>query len=346
MKSIRIWLFAAAVLVLSAAGCASFGEQSGNAHTATVFAMDTVMEMTVYGGSDACARLLDEAGALIRTLEGEFSVTDPASEVYAVNQAGGGPVGPDTEELLGKALTFCERTGGALDVTVYPVVRAWGFTTGDYRVLTRAELDALLPLVDWRKVSLADGAVTLGEGQMLDLGAAAKGYAGDRLIALFREGGVSSAIVNLGGNVQTLGTKPDGSLWRVAVADPHGNGYAGILETADRAVVTSGGYERYFEKDGTVYRHIIDPATGMPADNGLASVTVVGKEGLICDALSTALFVMGEEDALAFWRASSDFEAVLLTEDGRILLTEGLADIFTPWGDWADAPVTVAGGRP
>ena len=336
------WLSAALASLLLLTGCgARDGEgKTEEPRTRTVFAMDTVMDLTVYGGSED---LMREAEELILTLESELSVTDPASEIFAVNGAGEGSVGPDTAEVLSAALELSERTEGKLDCTVYPVLRAWGFTTGDYRIPSEEELDALLPLVDWRRVSLGDGRVTLGSGQMLDLGAVAKGYTGDRLLALFREAGVTSALVNLGGNVQTLGTKPDGSLWRVAVADPLGNGYAGVLETADRAVITSGGYERYFERDGRIYRHILDPDTGLPADNGLISVTIVGERGVVCDGLSTALFVMGEQRAADFWRDSDDFGMILLTEDGRILLTEGLEDSFTPAGDWTDAPLTVIG---
>ena len=322
------------LLTLAATGCAGSGEP----RTAAVFAMDTVMELTVYGGSDA---LLADAEALIRDLESAFSVTDPDSEISAVNRSGAGDLGDDTAALLSAALDLSRRTGGKLDCTVYPVLRAWGFTTGDYRILPDGEREDLLALVDWRRVSLNGNRVTLGPGQMLDLGAVAKGYAGDRLMNLFREAGVTSALVNLGGNVQTLGTRPDGSLWRVAVADPRGNGYAGVLRTADRAVITSGGYERYFEAEGRIWRHILDPETGIPVDNGLISVTAVGERGVVCDGLSTALFVMGEEEAAEFWRGSEDFDMILLCEDGRILITEGLEEVFTPAGDWKDAPLTV-----
>ena len=321
-------------------GCAPAdgGGEEAAPRTVTVFAMDTVMDISVYGGPES---LTADAEDLIRGLEAAFSVTDPDSEIYAVNREGAGPVGSDTEALLAEALRLCGRTGGKLDCTIYPVLRAWGFTTGDYRIPSRRELDALLTLVDWRAVTLTEGSAALKQGQMLDLGAVAKGYTGDRLIGLFREAGVTSAIVNLGGNVQTLGTRPDGSPWRVAVADPFGEGYAGVVETADRAVITSGGYERYFEEDGKIYRHILDPETGIPVDNGLVSVTVVGERGVLCDGLSTALFVMGEEDAAEFWRDSDDFDAILLTEDGRVLVTEGLERNFSPLGSWRAAPVTV-----
>ena len=335
---IPAWIPAALCVLLSVSGCAKGGSSGEKPRTVTLFAMDTVMDLTVYGGPQS---LTADAEQLIRDLESAFSVTDPDSEIHAVNEAGGGAVGADTEALLADALALSARTGGKLDCTVYPVLRAWGFTTGDYRVPSGDELDALLPLVDWRTVALTGGHVSLETGQMLDLGAVAKGYTGDRLIALFRSAGAVSALVNLGGNVQTLGTRPDGSLWRVAVADPFGEGYAGVVETADGAVITSGGYERYFEADGRIYRHILDPGTGIPVDNGLVSVTVVGESGVLCDGLSTALYVMGEEEAAEFWRASDDFDAILLTEDGRILVTEGLERTFSPAGNWQAAPVTV-----
>ena len=178
------------------------------------------------------------------------------------------------------------------------------------------------------------------KGVELDLGAVAKGYTGDQLMALLAREGIASAIVELGGNVQALGTKPDGSPWRVAVRDPAGDGSVGVVEVVDQAVVTSGGYERYFEEDGVRYWHIIDPATGWPARSGLASVTVVGESGLLCDGLSTALFVMGREGALEHWRQHRDFEAVLVSEDGSVTITAGLEGRFTP----ADParPLTVA----
>jgi thiamine biosynthesis lipoprotein len=293
--------------------------------TGTVFAMDTVMDLTIYGTKND----LDAAEALITDLEGKLSVTDEDSEIYAVNRDGRGTLTEDAADLLAKALALCADTGGALDLSIYPVVRAWGFTTGNYIVPDQATLDELLAHVDYTKVNLDGNDLTLAPDMEIDLGSVAKGYTGDRVLALLRESGVSSALLNLGGNVQALGAKPDGSPWRVAVQDPTGDGYLGVLEVTDQAVITSGGYERYFEQDGVTYWHIIDPATGAPARSGLISVTIVGDSGLICDGLSTALFVMGLENAADFWRSREDFEAVLVTEDGRVYVTQGLADTFT-----------------
>ena len=246
----------------------------------------------------------------------------------------------DTAALLDRALQLCRRTDGALDVTIYPVVRAWGFTTGGSRVPDRAELDGLLERVDYARVSLSGSTLTLPEGMELDLGAVAKGYTGDVLMDLLEEAGVTSAIVELGGNVQALGSKPDGSPWRVAVQAPEG-GYAAALEIVDKAVVTSGGYQRFFEQDGEIYWHIIDPAAGQPARSGLASVTIVAEEGTLCDGLSTALFVMGADRAAEFWRETGDFDFVLLDEEGGVTITEGLEDSFSLCGEWAGRPLEV-----
>ncbi len=296
-------------------------------NTATLYAMDTTMDLSVYGD----AALLTQAEDIITDLEGKISVTDEGSELYAVNRDGTGTLTDQAAALFGRALELCARTDGALDISIYPVVHAWGFTTGSYQVPDAATLAALLGHVDYTKIDYdaQTGAVALGTDMQVDLGSVAKGYVSGCVTDYFRGQGVTSALVNLGGNVQALGTKPDGSKWRVAVQDPTGAGYLGVLEVADRAVITSGGYERYFEQDGKTYWHIIDPADGQPADNGLISVTIVGEDGMTCDALSTALFVMGLEDATAFWRGSDDFEAIFVTEDDAVSITEGLADSFT-----------------
>ena len=304
----------------------------------TFFAMDTVMTLRLYQGGDGS--LLDRAEARVRELEAQWSVTEENSEICALNRGGRAELSPETAELLGAALDMCRRTDGALDISTYPVLRAWGFTTGEYSVPGGEAIAALLPLVDYGRVALEAGAAALPPGMEIDLGSVAKGYTGDALAALLKQGGADSALLDLGGNIQAVGSKPDGSPWRVAIRDPAGDGNIGVVEVADQAVVTSGGYERYFEEDGVRYWHIIDPATGWPARSGLASVTVVGESGLLCDGLSTALFVMGREGALEHWRQHRDFEAVLVSEDGSVTITAGLEERFTP----ADParPLTVA----
>ena len=311
-----------ALLLLTACGVLTKAEV---AHESSIFAMDTYMSFRVHGDES----LLDEAEDIVRALEAELSVSDMESAIYEINSTVSVSLSEVGYVLLSEALELCKATGGALDVTIYPVVKAWGFTTGEYRVPDGAELGSLLELVDYTKVELSqDGTVTLPRGVMLDLGGVAKGYAGRLIRERLMEGGVTSALLNLGGNVQAVGSKPDGSPWRVGIKDPAGDGNVCVLEISDMAVVTSGGYERYFEQDGKTYWHIIDPATGAPAGSGLVSVSVIGEDGLLCDGLSTALFVMGLAEAADFWRSRDDFEAVFVTDGGGVFITQGLTDIF------------------
>lgn len=326
----RAWALALAlVALLSACGPGAVKEEP---FIEEFLAMDTAMRLTVYGqGAGEAAGLARER---VLELEALLSVTDENSDICAANRNGGGALHADTAALLERALALCGETGGALDVSIYPVVRAWGFTTGAYRVPEEAELAALLERVDYTRISLEGTVLTLPEGMELDLGAVAKGWTGDRLMELLRREGITSAIVELGGNVQALGSKPDGSPWRVAVQAPDGSGYAGALEITDCAAVTSGGYQRYFEQDGETYCHIIDPAGGRPARSGLASVTVVAEEGAAADALSTALFVLGRERGEALWRERGGFECVFIGEDGSVAVTQGLEGRFSLYGAW------------
>lgn len=332
------WLSAA---LLSAAflltGCS--GAPAQEPETATFFAMDTAMDFTVYGD----AALLDEAETLIGSLDEQVSVTDEHSDIYAIDHTGSGSLSGNAAELMEQALELCRRTGGALDISVYPIVRAWGFTTGSYQVPDEETIQSLLPLVDYTQIQYdaATGVVTLPEGMEIDLGSVAKGYAGQLAAQMLREHGVQSALLNLGGNVQTVGTKLDGSPWQIGIKDPQGEDAMMVLSVEDQAVVTSGGYERYFEQDGQTYWHIMDPSTGHPADSGLLSVTIVGKQGIICDGLSTSLFVMGLEKAADLWAQSCDFEAVFVTASGEVYITEGLQDRFALTEQYADTPVSV-----
>ena len=289
--------------------------------------MDTVMELSAYGADDA---LMEAAEQEILGLESRLSVTDAGSEIYALDHNGLAELSPDTTELMQTALEMCERTDGALDVSIYPVLRAWGFTTGSYQVPTQEEIENLLTQVDYRKVTLENGTASIAQGMEVDLGSVAKGYTGDQVSQLLREGGVTSALLNLGGNVQLVGGKPDGSDWRVAVQDPESDGYLGVLSLRDKAAITSGGYERYFEQDGVTYHHIIDPTTGYPADSGLLSVSIVSADGTMCDALSTSLFIMGKDKAIEYWRAHSDeFDMILYDKENKVYVSEGIAEDFT-----------------
>lgn len=296
-------------------------------YTYDFFAMDTFMSLTAYG--DNAEKGVKAAAARIAELTLKLSVTDENSEISAINRAGTAEVSGETAELISFALDIADKTDGALDPTVYPVLRAWGFTTDENRVPAPEEITALLENIGHERVQINGNTVSLDKEMMLDLGAVAKGYAGDETERILRENGINSALINLGGNIQLISSKPDGSDWRLGVKSPIGDGNIGILTISDCAVVTSGAYERCFTADdGTVYGHIIDPASGYPADNGLLSVTVIADKGMLCDALSTALFVMGEERALNFWKQNKNFDVILITNNAEVLITEGIADKF------------------
>lgn len=304
------------------------------------FAMDTYMSVRAWGASQ---ELLEGVEDSVAGLEELLSVTAADSDISRLNQSGQADLSPETIQLLERALEMCHLCGGKLDISIYPLVKAWGFTTDRQRVPEQSEIAALLQRVDFTQIQLNETGAALSAGMEIDLGSLAKGYAGDRILALLKRSGVSSALLDLGGNIQTLGSKPDGSTWSIAIQDPEENQVLGVVEVADKAVITSGGYERCFtDQAGRLWWHILDPNTGYPAQSGLISVTIIGDEGLYCDALSTALFVMGEEEALAFWRLRRDFECILVTEDRRVLITPGLTDSFS-LSDAADRVLQVVG---
>lgn len=296
----------------------------------SLFAMNTYMTFTAYGENAQAA--LDESETRIKTWEYLWSVTDEESEIYKANHSAGQTVSvsQETAALVSFALEMAEKTGGALDPTIYPVLTAWGFTTDSKQIPTSGQIAALLQNVGYSHIRLENTNLTVPEGMELDLGAVGKGYTADLVTAVLKKQGVESAIISLGGNIQAVGSRPDGSDWRVGIRAPWEEGSLGVLEISDAAAVTSGGYENYFEgEDGNIYWHILDPSTGYPADSGLQSITIIGKEGRLCDALSTALFVMGPEKAEAYWRENGGFEMLLVTDKKEIILTEGIAAQFS-----------------
>lgn len=312
-------------------------------YSGSFFAMDTYMTFTVYDDSARNAQtVLKLAEERIGELEELWSVTDENSDIYAVNHGGGQHVDvqEDTARLLSFALEMAKETDGALEPTLYPVLTAWGFTTDKNQIPSAEQIRGLMQTVGYDRVVLAGNQVTLEDGMMLDPGAVGKGYAGDEVEQILRENGITSALLDIGGNIQAVGAKPDGSDWRLGIRSPFKEGVLGVLRIADRAVVTSGNYERYFiGEDGVRYGHIMDPSTGYPVDNGLASVTIIAKEGKLCDALSTALFVMGAEQAVSFWKTRQDFDMLLITEDGELYVTEGIKDKFDLQDEYKDMAV-------
>lgn len=338
----RLVSVAVGAAVLTQSGCGESGGASKNAkQDSSFFAMDTYITVTAYGSS--AKKGCDSAKSKITSLEKLWSVTDEESEIYAANHSTAKPVtlSQDTAELVSFALEMCKDTDGALDITLYPVLTAWGFTTDNYRVPDDSEIHQLLKNTGYEKITLEGNSLTVPNGMMLDIGAVGKGFAGDLAAKELKTAGVTSALIDLGGNIQTVGAKPDGSNWKIGIRSPFDSGSFATLSVKDKAVVTSGGYERYFEKDGEKYWHILDPKTGKPAHSGLASVTVVGDEGKLCDALSTSIFVMGLEKAEKLWQSRGDFDFAAVTDSGEIYITKGLKDNFKLSQNYADLKLTV-----
>lgn len=306
--------------------------------------MDTYMTMKAYGPGAQAA--LSDITSMISDLDSRLSVTNTESEIYQLNHAKGKsvPLSDVTADLLSKALTLGDTTGGALELTSYPLSLAWGFTTGDYQIPDQETIDGLLPLVDDSAIALDGTSATLPTGAQLDLGAVAKGYAGDRAAELLKDAGVTSALLNLGSStIRAIGSKPDGSPWRIALQDPNDtSAYAGVVSATDLSIDTSGGYERYFEgDDGEIYWHILDPDTGYPAKNGLISVTVLSASALTGDGLSTALFVMGLSDAIDYWQENGGFEFIFITDQNEIYVSQGAESLFQPLGSYENTEIHV-----
>ena len=330
MKMKRRYIAGILAAALLLCGCGQ--EDTKEPVSIQVFAMDTYMTLTAYGKH--AEKAVERAQQEILRIDRLVSTGDPDSEISKLNASKGETVSEDTFYLIERAKEITRDTDGAFDISVYPIMRAWGFTDGRYRVPEEKELKRLLEHVHADQI-LCEGdthKVILTDPKMeIDLGGIAKGYTSDRVIEILQENGVEHALINLGGNVKTLGHRPDGSDWNIAVTDPEDTQtFIGGVRTSDKAVITSGGYQRYFEKDGVIYDHIIDVSTGYPADSGLSSVTVIAEDGTLADGVSTSLFIMGLEKAGEHWRDNAKmFDAVFVEDDGSIWITEGIKDHFS-----------------
>ena len=292
-------IFALLIIIFSI--CFASCERTADPRTEAL--MGTVCTVNAY--DDGTKSLYDELFARLHEIDETFSVTIDSSEISAINKAAGErsvSVSSDTAYVVKAALAFAELTGGAFDPTVGPLVKLWGINTDHARVPAQSEIDAVLPLINWRDVSAADDNTVMlkRRGMALDLGGIVKGYAADELTKILKARKVRRAIVDLGGNIFVYGKKKDGSPWRVGIKDPNDpEGVPAIvLNVANSTIVTSGVYERFFTENGVRYHHILDVKTGYPAASGLLSSTIVCESSMAADALSTSVFVLGREGGM------------------------------------------------
>lgn len=278
-------------------------------------------------GRAEAVRIARRVEAEARRLERKFSRYREESVVSEINRnAGRTPVAVDeeTDSLVGSALDLAARTEGRFDPTVGPLRRAWDFRSG--RVPARAEVEALLPLVDAARVARRDGTVFLRkEGMELDLGGVGKEYAVDRAASILRQEGVPAAVVNFSGDVRTVGRRLDRHPWKVGVRDPREPGRVlfSVRPMADAGIATSGDYERGFVRDGTRYHHILDARTGWPA-RGISSVTVVASSADAAGRYASAAFLLGLERGLALLEDAKGLEGAIVAEDGSLRATRGM----------------------
>ncbi|MGI5851634.1 MAG: FAD:protein FMN transferase [Clostridiales bacterium] len=324
-------------------GCATGNTRE---HNRDLFALDTVITLRVFGGRSA-GKALDKAAERIREIEDHMSATLEDSDVSRINRAAGKEpvkVHEDTLFVIKRALNYGELTGGVFDITIGPIVNLWDIKSEKASIPDEDQIEDKLALVDYRKVRIDEENMTVfleEEGMAVDLGAIAKGYAADEATRILREAGVKSALLNLGGNVITIGGKPDGSPWRVGLQDPRsqetGQNHFAIVEVKGATVVSSGDYERYmvdiYERTGERYHHIFDPRTGYPAQSGLMVSTIISASSMDADALSTILFIMGHEDGFKAIEELGNFEAIAVSLDKDVYITEGLKDGLIPSND-------------
>ncbi|MBS5939832.1 FAD:protein FMN transferase [Clostridium sartagoforme] len=300
----------------------------------TEILMGTPVSVTLYDSNDA--KILDKVFNKVKELESTLSINENGTLIDEINEnAGIKPVkvDDDTYTLIEKGLEYAKLSHGLFDISIGPIVKLWNIGLPEARVPSLEEIQAKLPLVNYQDVELNNSDKTVylkNQGMMLDLGGIAKGYTADVISNILTNEGVESAIINLGGNVFTHGKKVDGSDWKIGIQDPFSErgGIIGTLTTSNKSVVTSGIYERYIEEDGVRYHHILNPSTGYPYDNEIAGITIVSDKSIDGDALSTSVFAMGVEEGMKFVNTQSGIDAIFVTKDNKIYLTNEVKNIF------------------
>lgn len=297
--------------------------------TATAFKLNTVVKVTIYDSQDE--KILQDALALCDKYEKIFSRTRTDSEIYLLNEGklpqedGYYILSEECAELIGKGLYYSELSGGAFDITIEPLSSLWDFTSGEKQIPDPQTLVEAQKHVGYEKVELKGNKIRFQEdGMGLELGAIAKGYIADKIKEFLISEGIESAVIDLGGNVLCIGARPDGEAFRVGIQKPFAdrNETVATAGIRDRSVVSSGIYERYFEKDGKLYHHILNPKSGYPYENGLTAVTILSDESVDGDGLSTACFALGLEKGLELINSLPDTQAVFITEDGELHYSE------------------------
>nr|WP_208459906.1 FAD:protein FMN transferase [Clostridium botulinum] len=312
-------------------GCDSKSEEPVSRET---YLMGTIINIKAYG-KDA-DKAVQASVDKISDIENKMSLNISTSEVNKINKnAGIAPVkvSKNTFDVVKASLIYSEKSKGSFDITVEPLVSLWGIGTDKARIPSKDEINNALKLINYKDVIINEKESTVmlkRKGQAIDLGAIAKGYTADELKKVLLNYNVSSAFLSLGGNVYVLGNKPDKTLWKIGVQnplEPRGD-YLGIVSVSNKSVVTSGNYERFFERNGKRYHHIFDTKTGYPAEKGLISVSIISDKSIDGDALSTSVYTLGLDEGKKLIESLKGVEAIFVTNDKKVYVTSGLKDIF------------------
>ncbi len=301
----------------------------------TELLMGTVVTITLYDSDDE--EILNKVFNKVKELESILSINENGTLVDKINDAAGiSPVKADdyTYTVVKKGVEYSKLSNGLFDISVGPIVKLWSIGLPEAKVPTQEEINEKLPLIGYNNIELNDDDKTIylkKKGMMIDLGGIAKGYTADVISELLTEEGVKSAIINLGGNVFAHGKKINGSDWRIGIQNPFSErgGIIGTITTNNKSIVTSGIYERYIEENGIKYHHILSPKTGYPYENEIAGITIVSNKSIDGDALSTSVFAMGVEEGMKFVNSIDGIDAIFITKDNKVYITDSLKDIFT-----------------
>lgn len=303
--------------------------------TESEFMLGTIIRISVY--DDVTDDQFADMFSIIRDIENHVSKNISSSEISLINKnAGIEPVevSERTFQLIKDGLYHGDLSNGWFDISIGPLTNLWDIGSTNAHLPSQEEIDDALTYVDYTDVILDESkhTVYLPEKSMsLDLGGIAKGFVADEIAVYMKANGIDHGIINLGGNVLTVGSKYDGSNWKIGIQDPFSDrgGYLGVIELDDQSIVTSGIYERFFEEDGIRYHHILSPFNGYPINNELASISIISESSMEGDSLSTTIFALGLEEGLALAENLEDVEAIFVTTDYEVYTTSGVKDIFT-----------------
>ncbi|MGL5348108.1 MAG: FAD:protein FMN transferase [Peptostreptococcaceae bacterium] len=338
MKSKNLTLVFVIIILLGIGLYVYNSKNNNNSYSKDYFSLGTINEIEIFNLSENKSnKLLDECGKMLNDIDSKMSKHIKTSEVNKINQNAGSSfvkVSKDTFYVISSAIKYSELSDGVFDITIGPIVDLWGIGSDKAKVPSDVEIESKTPLVNYKDIILDRDNLSVklnNKNMSIDLGGIAKGFAADKIVAYLKEEGVDKAVVNLGGNIYTLGFKEKNTPFNIGIQDPtkpRGNAIGTIL-ASNTSVVTSGIYERYIEKNNKIYHHMLSPFTGYPFENNLSSVTIISNKSINCDALSTTAFGLGVGKGLKLINSLDHIDAIFITKDKKVYLSKNIKNDFT-----------------